>query len=639
MNEILENNLKALELRKTKLAEAIRSAPSSAIEVEDAKSGEKTFKYEGVYFHSRYDPIKEANRLSEEIKENGWDFTMIFGMGFGFLPRQIKESAGGGCKLLIFEPSMDILRGVFDSVDLTDIIEDTDIFITDSLWEVSAIIRAQALPVDIMGVHVSIPYKKFFMEELRSYTQAITNAQTANRVTMHTYMGSSEDWFVNYLKNVPNFFKFPPIDMLKDSFKGVPVFLVGAGPSLEKNAHLLKKVKGRALIIAAITAYKPLVKFGVVPDFVIGIEKVALPEYFSGVDANKEIRLLAGDISHETMFTDYGPKGIFIVFSAFIGANKELNAFFGNRFQPMSGGSVTTTALDIAVFLGCGPIVLIGQDHAYGPEGSHVKGSVYGKQTMEVGDDGKVSLLGNYEGFEENETIIHDIHWLDGIDGDKVMSRYDWVGFHQWIVDYVKMHKEDGGETLMINSTEGGAYIDGMEHIALAETIEKYVEPLEGGTDTVEKIISIAEKRPREWDTQGLIAEFEKTLFSFKTVQSICEDSLKRMAKIKKSFLLSKGLNESRKEILKLAANENKLIGLFDDVSFLNEAAAKVAYEIQSHQKKEKLPDAEEQFMLDMGVTRSKNEAMTKLPRLFVPLFLNVLKERQGIKKSGGMQL
>lgn len=634
MNEIFENNLKALGARKAKLAEMIRLAPASTIKVEEAKSGALTFKYEGIYFHSRYDPVKESVRLADEIKENGWDFTMIFGMGFGFLPRAIQE--GGGGKLLIFEPSMDILRGVFESIDMIGIIEDTDIFITDSLWEVSAIIRAQVQPIDIIGVHVSISYKKFFMEELRSYTQAITNAQTSNRITMHTYKGSSEEWFVNYLKNVPNFFKFPPVDMLKDLFKGIPVFLVGAGPSLEKNAELLKKVKGRALIIAAITAYKPLVNFGVVPDFVIGIEKVDLAEYFTGGESDKEIRLMVGDISHENMFTDHGPKGIFIVFSEFIGASVELNALCGNRFQPRSGGSVTTAALDIAVFLGCGPIVFVGQDHAYGAHGSHVKGSVYGEQTMDFSEDGMVSVVGNYEGNDVNEVFDHHIHWLNGVDGKKVMSRYDWICFHQWIVDYVKFLKEEGAGTLMINSTEGGAYIDGMEHIPLAETIEKYVEPLEGGIDTVEKIISMAEALPCERDINGLIAEFEKTLFSFKTVQSVCDDSLKRMALIKKSYSSSKGLNESRKDILKLAANEDKLILLFKGLSFINEAAASVAYELQSHQKKKKLQNAEEQFLVDMGVTRNKNEAIVKLCRLFVPLFLDVLKELQGIKKSGG---
>ncbi|MBE9531907.1 MAG: motility associated factor glycosyltransferase family protein, partial [Proteobacteria bacterium] len=360
-------------------------------------------------------------------------------------------------------------------------------------------------------------------------------------------------------------------------------------------------------------------------------------EYFTGTEVDRDIRLLAGDISNPSIFSKHNPRGIFTVFSAFIGANKEMNALFGNHFQPLSGGSVTTTALDIAVFLGFERIVYVGQDHAFGPEGSHVKGTVYGEQKMDVGDDGKITLSGDYKGQPEPKRAFdHDIHWLDGVDGKKVMSRYDWVGFHQWIVDYVKIHKEEGGRVEMINATEGGAYIDGMEHMALSDVIEKYVEPLDGGEETVEEAISAAEQKPREFDIKALQATFEQMLFAFKTVQSLCEDSLKRMSRIKKSYKKTAGITECGKEIIALTKNENKLIPIFDEVAFLNEAAAKVAYELQSHLKKEKLPDAEKQLMVDMGVTRNKNEAIVKITRLFVPLFLEVLKELQRIKKSGG---
>ena len=636
MNEIFENNLKTLSIRKPKLADMIRSAGPSTIILEEAKDGSKTFTYDGVYFHSRYDPIKEAERLRTEIEESGWDYTLIFGMGLGFLIRAIQDS--GGKKLLIFEPSMDILRGVFESVDLSAILIDKDIFITESLWEVSAIVRAQAQPVDILGMHVSLSYKKFFMDKLAEFTQAITNAQSANRVMMHTFVGSGEDWFINYLLNVPNFFKYPSIDTLKDSFKGRPIIIVGAGPSLEKNARELKRAKGRALIIASITAYRPLVNFGVVPDFVIGIEKVGLAEYFTGTETDKEIRLMVGDISHESIFTDIEARGIFVVFSAFIGANKELNALFGNHFQPLSGGSVTTTALDIAAFLGASQIVLIGQDHAYGPGGSHVKGSVYGEQSIELSDDGNVQLGIDYEGVGEIDsgTVEHKVHWLDGVDGEKVMSRYDWVGFHQWIVDYVKIHKAEGGEIEMINATEAGAYIDEMVHMTLAEVIEKYVEPLEGTADVVENIISFAENKERHCDITALTTEFEKILFSFKTVQSLSGDSLKRIERIKKSYKKTLGLSQCGREIKALSNNENKLVPIFEEVSFLNEAASRVAYELQAYLKKEKLGNAEEQFMVDLDVTRSKNEAIVKITRRFVPLLLNVNRELQNIRKSGG---
>ena len=48
------------------------------------------------------------------------------------------------------------------------------------------------------------------------------------------------------------------LEILKDLFRGYPAIIVSAGPSLAKNIDRLHEAKGRAVIIAVQTVFKPL---------------------------------------------------------------------------------------------------------------------------------------------------------------------------------------------------------------------------------------------------------------------------------------------------------------------------------------------------------------------------------------------
>ena len=48
--------------------------------------------------------------------------------------------------------------------------------------------------------------------------------------------------------------------------RNIPAIIVAAGPSLNKNILELKRLKGRAFIIAVDTAIKPLLNAGIIPD-------------------------------------------------------------------------------------------------------------------------------------------------------------------------------------------------------------------------------------------------------------------------------------------------------------------------------------------------------------------------------------
>ena len=97
---------------------------------------------------------------------------------------------------------------------------------------------------------------------------------------------------------------------MNNLFKGHPAIIVSAGPSLEKNIHLLREAKGKAVIIAVDAVLPTLVPAGVIPDIVVVLEanrtqflvfqNIPLLRYIPAV--------FSGEVVHESLSSLYpGP--------------------------------------------------------------------------------------------------------------------------------------------------------------------------------------------------------------------------------------------------------------------------------------------------------------------------------------------
>ena len=230
------------------------------------------------------------------------------------------------------------------------------------------------------------------------------------------------------------------------------------------------------MIVAAITAYKPLLKHGVVPDFVIASEKVDLPEYFTYGEDDLKTRLILAEVANPGMF-DRKVREKFVFFNPFITLSRSQAPLWGSSYFPSTGGSVTTVAFDIGVMFGCDPMVLVGQDLCFGENGTHVPGGVYIAQDVKIDrEKGSVSIEEDYVTLKDRAKSSFDLLWLKGLDGRPVPSKFDWVTFHQWFENYAAALKNEGSSVRLINATEGGAWIEGMEHTTLAQVIERHVK-------------------------------------------------------------------------------------------------------------------------------------------------------------------
>lgn len=113
-------------------------------------------------------------------------------------------------------------------------------------------------------------------------------------------------------------------------------------------------------------------------------------------------------------------------------------------------------AFKIAEYMGCDPIVLVGQDLAYASNGqSHVTGA----------DHARDGLATSPLTMQKTKVIGNDGTMLDSLD--------TWIGMlKRFEFDIDKAN----GAYKVINATEGGAKIKGTEVMPLQEVIDKYLQ-------------------------------------------------------------------------------------------------------------------------------------------------------------------
>ncbi len=612
MDNIYEKNLKCIEKKNRKLYATLCEC-ADAVELEKTRSGEYTFRYKNRYFHSRYDPWKEARQQLEEVLSKKHDILCLFGMGCGYLLRLIMEKPPS--KVIVYEPDVTILKGVLKKIDLSSVLTSKNIFIYSDIDDLAShIAKGTEGTEDILSYQPPV-YIQCFPDKLVEYINKIRNAQITNICEIQTDILSRLDWIENYLTNIPNLIKYPVIDKLLGRFKGVPLIIVGAGPSLRKNIHLLKDIKGKALIIAAITAHRILLTHGIVPDFVIAAEKIDMSEYFTNTDEEKMVRLMLPELVHPSTF-EKNTRGKFVYFSSFLELGKTHAKYWGSEFLPDVGGSVTTAALSMGVAFGCNPIVFIGQDLSFSPEGlSHAPGGVYSEQELKIDEkEGKAVVSNRYISIKEKIPQELQLLWLKGVDGKPVPSKSAWVTFHQWFEDYMRYLSHIKPDLKVINATEGGAYINGMDHIPLKEVIDKYITKDAG----IEEKIEQAESEPPARDLQGLMKSFQKMHKSLKDISRLARKIICEAKHVKERSEAS-GISVSFKDnIKKLKQLESKLFKRSEDAKFIWEALVSYTYKLKEELKEEE-EDLRKEFIKNLDTVIGSYERVDKMAKRFIP--------------------
>jgi hypothetical protein len=245
----------------------------------------------------------------------------------------------------------------------------------------------------------------------------------------------------NAIHNLPNVIRDRDLEPGRVSPSKRAV-ICGAGPSLSQQFDLLKAASENCLIIAVGHSLKSLLDAGITPDAVVEIDLQCHMHWPPELTADC---LLVASVSTSPTVARRFPNAVWCP-SPIQSVTTMLNQLRLPLQNYRMAKTVTVTAIDFAVTLGCSEIALVGQELSVGENGAmHVNEQADGSQ------DELVELPGN--------------------DVPVVMTRPDMAAIHKAVSEYAVELKKDWKGTLH-NCTLGGARIHGTERTEFADFIE-----------------------------------------------------------------------------------------------------------------------------------------------------------------------
>jgi len=472
-DKLFLHNMRALWRRDPQLAlrvDAVRD--DQRIPLEPTRSGVWTARVptpDGAtaYLHSRYDPVAEAERFAASVPIEDKYCFVVAGLGLGYHVRALSERLKGDGFILCSEPSIPLLATALTCTDLSEpIASNRLIILTDNdKTRLHSRLKVYNTLMMLGAQFVQHPPSMRIAESQHGViTKAIAEFVTYMRMTLVTLVSNSRITCKNIAMNLVNYVTTPPIDILRDRFTGNPAIVISAGPSLSRNIDQLGRLKGRVVLCAVQTTLMPLIQRGIVPDFVTSLDFHEMSrKFFEGVGDLRGTHLVAEPKATWTVVDDYpGPVSLLDNNWARLLIGDELAGRDGLK----AGATVAHLAFYLAVYLGCDPIIFVGQDLAF-------TGHVFYVPGVEIHQAWR-SELNRFNTIEQKEwdRIARNRPILQRVRGAHGGELYT----DELLFTYLEQFEKDIAEVprRVINATEGGAVIRGTEMMTLREATQRF---------------------------------------------------------------------------------------------------------------------------------------------------------------------
>ena len=523
----LTRNLALLRKRWPDMARRVEEAPPLPEgALQEGKGGEPTLFLPGedgkqVYLHSRYDPRDEARKQLSVLEAQPGDTVVLLGIGLGYQLEALLEGGRVGLVVAV-ERDPRVLRAALSRADFEAFLtrEGAEVVVGGGPGDFFQALerRLARIFTSSLRVMVHLPSARAFPAWYEGAAQGLREFTKHGAVALRSALYLSRVSLENRLANIPRYVESAGVRPLLGRFAGFPAVVVSAGPSLDRNLHLLEKLSGKAVILAVSTALKILLGRGIRPDLAVVIDYHSISErYFQSIPPEEAPLLVADLKASPAAINAFSGKTLF---GADPFVDLLLEGAAGDK-GPMSGGStVAHAAFDTARRLGCDPIIFVGQDLSY-PEGRlHAAGSAISAQQLP-----ETNRFYTLEMKEWEYYLLHrkGLSRIPGALGGEV-----WTCdvFLTYLREFEKMFRESPQK--VIDATEGGARKDGTEVMTLAEAIRRH-----GGRSIPEDLLRI-EERPgsspaaarREKVREAVkkrIAEAEDLLADYRTAIRLLE--------------------------------------------------------------------------------------------------------------------
>lgn len=493
LNQTFIANMRQLWRLDPRLAQRIDDLPPEAsLAVEASKAGTPTARFvqpdgRSHYLHSRHDPAREAVDFCRGLEGGDATAVVLSGFGLGHHVKAIHEVFGTDTLVIACEGDLVTLKTALEHVDLSRELEAGRIeFLTqaDPSYVHERLARHNT-DLALGTIFAAPPASRVIAPEFHAaMRKAILDYVAFLKMSIVTLLHNGAITCRNIAANLPTYLATPPADILRGRFTGCPAILVAAGPSLGKNVDLLKGLKGRAIIIAAQTTLRLLLERGIRPHFVTSLDFSDLSrQFFEGLEIPDELMLVAEpkatwhvvDIFRGTRIArnphaDAKAVGVATGRRVVLLDNEFAHRCVGQKLAkrtPMqAGATVMHLSFYLAQWLGCDPIVFIGQDLGFSGHTYYTPGvAIHRAWQSELGRYGTLEMK-EWERIGRHRPILRkaiDVHG-DPIYSDDQMFTY----LQQFERDFAR------GQSTIIDATEGGVRKAGTTVMTLADAIAKH---------------------------------------------------------------------------------------------------------------------------------------------------------------------
>ena len=343
-----------------------------------------------AYVHSKYRPRAEGENWAAGLKSEDRYAAVVCGFGVG-VSREARlwermGGAEGDAVMVVAEPNLAMLKAGLMAEDYSEMLGPKGRVMFFTSHDRSALVerlelRSAMFTAGSGTLLTNHPASTqlagaFF----GAFQKLVTEFVSYTRTGFLTLMLNNVATCRNIANNLGRYMTTPPIDSMRDAYKGKPAILVAAGPSLQKNMHLLHELVEKseirsqkregdgtsdfsrpAVIIAVQTMLKPLLAAGIEPDFVTSLDyNTVSTRFFENLEESGSagrVHLVAQPTANWNVL-DVFTGGMSLTHHDF--AAKLLRDAVPPRTALKAGATVAHLSFYLAEYLGCDPIILIG---------------------------------------------------------------------------------------------------------------------------------------------------------------------------------------------------------------------------------------------------------------------------------------
>ena len=401
--------------------------------LEDTNSGAFTMAGQDekgtYYYHSNVDPIEEAMIFARYYYNPECEKYVVWGLGLGYHVQEMLK-LDDGIQLTVYESDMDVIYHCLMAVDISWCLENPGFSI---VYDSKFIKMLDTLEHTTENFVLHYPSLRHIANtQIKEQMEMFFIRDSGVRNSSILFDNNSRENFKNYDAYV---------DELKADFEGKDVVIVAAGPSLDKNVNLLKNKTPNVIILAVETVFRKLLNLGIDVDYMIVTDANSrIYGHIAGLE-NKQVPMLYLSTTYKGFAKNYQGKKYLICQNGYNKAEEIAGKNAWHLYE--TGGSVSTTALDVCIHLGCRRIAFVGLDLAYTDNLAHAIGTAR-REAAEAVEMKQVPAVG----------------------GGMVPVSKLFIIYNKWIAKRVQ--REDVTMPI-IDATEGGAIIPGLKQMSLEE--------------------------------------------------------------------------------------------------------------------------------------------------------------------------